>query len=629
MADGKKYNEHLLDRKSDDKSCTGNNYGEKKASTKSETYIKPFASILGNNTFSNYAIAKGFELSFAPLPVDVVGHLKLLHAFSVLKDEVTNSRRDERATKLWQLYVTNAVRRFIIFISALKQEDRHEYGRVSGEQTSSKSHDRARKIAITLGRLLPPLDVIMVWHTFSLNPLAYYDFLVRNHFGHFHGIPLPLDQLNMAIDNESFKYIPNEQLRIGYVQMVAKFSETIDHEYDSFLDNNNTTYDLECPVCKRVLLVAVNLTNEMKTGFADPGFDQPKSDSEKDGCTCKFSADITHDNLRLRQLYCDMNSEKSLPNSFKHFSDVYKLHPSEDGKSFGILANLKSRIKNYLHSALSVDDLETSIQIAVLNLRKIPEYEVILGQYPKMNLIHLSVRGGVEVLEDLVSSVMRQERFWTKITQIQWLYSPMILDSVIEATERYLRFQELVKKNENKRDFLPTLDIDMVWHTHQLFPKKYLDDTIRATNGIVINHEDTINEELLDFSFQKTCTTWHKAFDEDYTCCPCPYCQKSKSKSKSRQFWKSSSIKNPNSNYKLYLTPGLCELTHISLHSHTQLIQPECARSVQKDKIQLLPWESDQTILPFALYPHLYVIPPLSLVVTDNFNNQITKLKTK
>ncbi|KAI8802171.1 hypothetical protein BJ742DRAFT_664467, partial [Cladochytrium replicatum] len=55
--------------------------------------------------------------------------------------------------------------------------------------------------------------------------------------------------------------------------------------------------------------------------------------------------------------------------------------------------------------------------------------------------------------------------------------------------------------------FVPTLDIDLAWHTHQLHPGRYQNYGIQNV-GRIINHDDSIEETSLAAGFDGTSTHW-------------------------------------------------------------------------------------------------------------------------
>ena len=85
-----------------------------------QSYNFPFKRIPFNSTRQNH-----HQLQNLPTIADVVAHLKLLKAFGALKAKVLGTSKvikdlEPAQHKYWQVFITNAVRRFIIFVSALR-----------------------------------------------------------------------------------------------------------------------------------------------------------------------------------------------------------------------------------------------------------------------------------------------------------------------------------------------------------------------------------------------------------------------------------------------------------------------------------------------------------------------------
>ncbi|KAJ1971742.1 hypothetical protein H4R35_005084 [Dimargaris xerosporica] len=115
---------------------------------------------------------------------------------------------------------------------------------------------------------------------------------------------------------------------------------------------------------------------------------------------------------------------------------------------------------------------------------------------------------------DLSLAVLRQRSFTQSITSITWSDS----ESLGIAIQRYKMFMELMK-GRHHRVLVPTLDVDLAWHTHQLFPKQYADYTIRCT-GRHINHDDTYSKSRLNTQFALTAKLWLKRYKTPYTVSP-------------------------------------------------------------------------------------------------------------
>jgi hypothetical protein len=99
---------------------------------------------------------------------------------------------------------------------------------------------------------------------------------------------------------------------------------------------------------------------------------------------------------------------------------------------------------------------------------------------------------------ELVGAVLRQESFVRKMYDLGWTRSGyfdaesdglalqhalaryhaygFFLVPTIRSTDRRCSFLDLMSSSPLSF-FVPTLDIDLVWHTHQLMPSKYQQDT--------------------------------------------------------------------------------------------------------------------------------------------------------
>ena len=120
---------------------------------------------------------------------------------------------------------------------------------------------------------------------------------------------------------------------------------------------------------------------------------------------------------------------------------------------------------------------------------------------------------------DLVAAALRQREFAKKITgeECRGMDTPFAL---FKANTRYHKFLLLMnRKTGNKRRYpnlVPTLDIDLCWHTHQLFPVPYRQWCAEHL-GTAINHDDTIGRGDLDIGLRKTSLAWYDAYREQYT----------------------------------------------------------------------------------------------------------------
>lgn len=90
------------------------------------------------------------------------------------------------------------------------------------------------------------------------------------------------------------------------------------------------------------------------------------------------------------------------------------------------------------------------------------------------------------------------------------------------AVARYKGFLHLIKRNREKslkRFCVPTYDIDLIWHSHQLHPVSYCKD-LNELLGKVLEHDDMDSDRTkgkkLDVGFSGTTKQWEEAFGTRY-----------------------------------------------------------------------------------------------------------------
>ena len=116
---------------------------------------------------------------------------------------------------------------------------------------------------------------------------------------------------------------------------------------------------------------------------------------------------------------------------------------------------------------------------------------------------------------DLVAACLRQHVYTSRVmNECQGIDTPMYLS---DAVARYHKFMFLMKALDSKRTLIvPTLDIDLCWHTHQLFPRLYREWCIEHL-GRTVNHDDTIEKAVATRGLRATSLAWLDFYCEPYT----------------------------------------------------------------------------------------------------------------
>ncbi|XP_020586953.1 glycine-rich domain-containing protein 1-like [Phalaenopsis equestris] len=119
---------------------------------------------------------------------------------------------------------------------------------------------------------------------------------------------------------------------------------------------------------------------------------------------------------------------------------------------------------------------------------------------------------------DLVSAVKRQSSFYHQVCR-PIMHDKRFLDG---AVARYKGFLHLIKRNRERSIIcfcVPTYDIDLMWHAHQLQPISYQKDMLELL-GKILEHDDTDSDRTkgkkLDTGFSDTTKQWEDAYGSRY-----------------------------------------------------------------------------------------------------------------
>ncbi|KAK1833735.1 hypothetical protein QBC39DRAFT_328710 [Podospora conica] len=137
----------------------------------------------------------------------------------------------------------------------------------------------------------------------------------------------------------------------------------------------------------------------------------------------------------------------------------------------------------------------------------------------------------------LRDAVIRQTSFVDKMNAHLWIRSPALPGTIRRAVDRYAKFLHLLKRKAPPLTedggnrtivpgpiIVPTLDIDLVWHTHQCSAYRY----VKATNTLVgrfVNHDDTIGKPTLADGSLASRRLFRLHFGEEYRKCGCWDCE--------------------------------------------------------------------------------------------------------
>ncbi|OGM45320.1 hypothetical protein ABOM_006402 [Aspergillus bombycis] len=256
---------------------------------------------------------------------------------------------------------------------------------------------------------LPPVDVLMVWHAFLLNPVDFDFYCVKHRLERVRKAPLPWQQIHEAIDSRDWSYrLPKAQ----------------------------------------------------------------KDWLEK-------QADFT-------------------PDLFETLVDVGK----RESHAKHVLSQYGSSSKTSPFSLLKY--IDTPANYAFVEVVQATKSEALRN-------------------EPLKKNVERQFKFVEKMHAHLWIRSPAVEGTLRRAIDRYEKFLQLFR-DYPATTLVPTLDVDLVWHTHLSDPEQYR-TSLNERAGRMVSHDDKLGKSFLHTRFDNTHELFQIAFGQQYNVCLCWDCE--------------------------------------------------------------------------------------------------------
>ncbi|OJA13367.1 hypothetical protein AZE42_11463 [Rhizopogon vesiculosus] len=380
-------------------------------------------------------------------------HLQLLAAFDYLKQRVVASESliaglEADSEKRWVCFVNLAVERFEKWCLSIKSSD-------------------------TVEQCLPPIDVAMVWHSYLLNPRqeCFSSCLLK---------PLTRfsDYFSTLLANPDLLTTDTPQH-----ERVSAWERRTQTPYDPFASIATLTHKpINCPRCSQTIL-APFIQSDGK-GYAQSNF----------SIDCKCGHPITKEILGLHKLAENAVESKSPDTYFAGTLHTPRnIFDTKSGPTKGsdpvvqILTNVQYDAAR-MYTALS----NHAMRPRLLNK--------IMSAYTDDRVFSI----------DLVDVVLRQATFVKKMIDLGWIkpgYFTSEVDIVAlqNCVARYHAFLGLMAESPAS-SFIPTLDIDLAWHTHQLMASRYQSDCLSLV-GRYVDH---------DLSFVSRCVDHDLSFVSRY-----------------------------------------------------------------------------------------------------------------
>ncbi|KAH8680044.1 hypothetical protein BGZ60DRAFT_428328 [Tricladium varicosporioides] len=560
-----------------------------------------------------------------PSANECLAHLKLLTAFHGLKEDIGyndglfglwNARcemvEDKVAAlarmreKRWVLYIARAVERFeewwVNILCPMDNARRLQAKMMNDTNAELRDFTIRGRVMQWTTSMLPPIDVLMVWHAFMLNPRNYLEDCVRFGIANVWTTGLPWPAVNAAIDT-SFNYNVPDLAKVT-------FAEKTGHNWSNVEDSLNKS--IPCPRCSQQLEIpwtTVGMSEKPSpkeleelsgTGYGDRDF----------AFMChKCGEEVNHDLIRVAKFRKDtenlimkdwplkgtiINPQTGAPNA---------LAPAEADQNPVTFPNrligveLRSKIIELLNTRgkanPTMNDIKKMIEVAIKNksiVKRVNHKSTfdtgILKRSERLSIRKMMSRywdnSSLFAIE-LGGAVIRQSVFVDKMVSLDWLHSPAAQQTMNRLMTKYRRFIQIIAQYP-LHTAVPTLDVDLGWHTHQLSPRPYYVFTVRQCKKF-IDHDDKIAEDALEKSFEWTSKTYEKLWNEVYSECTCWYCEAIRSKhiSNSGKIFGTSKHEKISNTFHASGAAQLCppsNSAHISSHNAVRAIDDPIGASV-------------------------------------------------
>ncbi|KAF7512553.1 hypothetical protein GJ744_000814 [Endocarpon pusillum] len=502
---------------------------------------------------------------------ECIAHLKFLTALAILREDVSESAelfgiRDAQAEifrtekekamskireKRWAVYVARAVDRFESWFNllptsavgsgqggSLRMKDI-----VNGKQFEALV-DAGHEKLVWKADLMPPLDVLMVLHSFMLNPRDFLEDCIRQKKMMLWHAGFPWNEVNACIDAETFLYTPK-------AESIATFEASTSRAWDNLHDP--PAKQILCPSCGSTLncVWTDNWTGNYMASPIERAFELGRGLADKcfhvDCRPCNLT--ITHETLRLLKLRRDIESlqklDLPLPGTILSVKGTLKaatsVAPKKDDVLFPnrlILAGLGKELDSITYppalTSQKVTAVRTAIEKALKSRHLVSEAKNSgfasrkLEFDQKVSIRRMMSRyweNSSPFALDLVGAVLRQGVFIDKMKSIDWIHSPALESTMTRLLKKYAVFFQIMAENPGKVA-VPTLDIDLAWHTHQLNPPAYYAYSLNVMGDDFIDHDDKIDENKLSDAFEWTSKRYQKITGgQIYSECTCWYCE--------------------------------------------------------------------------------------------------------
>lgn len=342
-------------------------------------------------------------------------------------------------------------------------------------------------------RDLPPLDVALALHSYVLSPHRLFEDSLSSFPQLLALSEFPVIELAKLIDPVTFAYRPSPDQCAHWEERTGVAFEL--HNYQS----ENPNMSISCPICMNIITV---LWENNGLGFGEANF----------SATCtNCEVKVTHDYLCVAKLFSCLRAVRESDNAFL---------PGTLVNSGGNAAFQRSRliareIINIMQSEdgqlqnprdTSMADIKTKLYCAEDMMLKSEGIEAFMRPFTQ----------ATPFSSDIVQMMILQRDFFAKIKSFGWVCHEYLSGPCAEldvACGQYVVFLEFLLQRKGR--VIPPVQIDLIWHTHQLSVSRYKENTLTLL-GAFLDHVGR-DEDIISYSTARDISEqyWKDTFGSD------------------------------------------------------------------------------------------------------------------
>jgi len=262
----------------------------------------------------------------------------------------------------------------------------------------------------------------------------------------------------------------------------------------AFCIDDSETLDISCPKCSSS--VNVPYANDKGTGFGQFNFSAP--------CV-QCGLTISRDSLCVAKFFRDILNPKAVL--------AHSLLNASGGVDIAAAEALTQVVREALGTPnVGGDKFGWKMSSIVASLQaNLPHGEELLK---RINHIIRAYSHPYQTAFDLGEAVLRQSRFIREMHLIKWCGNPRTFDEdegpLLNAIVRYHHFLAL-----DPVSMVASLDIDLVFHTHQIQGSQFSKDSVRILARL-LHHDDSFEESVIVGDFNYTTKIWKATYGSNY-----------------------------------------------------------------------------------------------------------------